>query len=174
MKAPGRAYREGITLIELAELFPDEDTAARWFEERRWPDGRTCPHCGSEKTKEMKSRKPMAFHCGSCRKFFSVRTGTVMAESKIPLRKWAFAIYLWATSLKGISSMKLHRDLGITQKSAWFMAHRLRLAWESDGGVFGGPVEVDETYVGGRESNKHEKKKLKAGRGGVGKAVVSA
>ena len=107
-----------------------------------------------------------------CAKRFSVKTGTVMEGSNLGYRAWAFAIYLMNTNIKGVSSMRLHRELGITQKSAWFMAHRLREALKEEGTLFSGPVEVDETFIGGKEKNKHAPKKLKAGRGTVGKAIV--
>ena len=151
-KAPGQAYREGITLMEFAEMFPDEESALQWFEDRFWPHGRRCGHCGSANTREA-SHKTMPYWCTNCRGYFSVRTGTPLASSKVPLRKWAIAIYLCLTSLKSVSSMKLHRDLGVTQQTVWFMPHRIREAWmpEADGGPpYDGPVEVDETYVGGK------------------------
>lgn len=131
--APGRHYREGISLMEVMAMFPDDEAAERWFEEARWgaagePD--RCPMCGgTDRLRPAPKRRPLPYWCGSCRRHFSVRTNSVMHRSRIPLRKWAIATYLWATSLKGVSSMRLHRDLGITQKSAYHMAQRLREAW---------------------------------------------
>ena len=160
--APGKADRQGITLIELAEMFPDETAARVWFESRVWPNGRVCPRCEGERTIEA-SHARMPYWCPACREYFSVRTGTVLERSKVPLRKWVYAIYLHLTSLKGVSSMKLHRDIGVSQKTAWFMLQRIREAFDDDGDrPFGGPVEVDETFVGGLEGNKHEHQRAKA------------
>ena len=173
-KAPGKSHREGLTLVQLMDMFPTEEAATAWFESVVWGNGRHCPKCGSVKTREVPNAKPMPYWCADCRSYFSVRTNTPMARSNIPLRKWAIAIYLCLTSLKSVSSMKLHRDLGVSQRAAWFMLHRIREAWgEGINGPFDGPVEVDETYVGGKRANmsKSKRKTLK-GRGAEGKTAV--
>ncbi len=174
-KGPGKAHREGISLIELTEMFPDEAAATAWFESLVWPEGRHCPRCGCTETHEAAETSGLPYYCSGCKRAFSVRIGTALERSKVPLRKWVFAIYLEMVSLKGVSSMRLHRDLKVTQKTAWFMLHRIREAWADEAAaLFVGPAEVDETYIGGKRKNmpKSKRKALK-GRGGVGKAVVA-
>ena len=129
-KAPGRNERTGISIIELFDMFPNEQSAREWFESVRWKHERFCPLCGCVDTTHVKSEKPLPYRCRGCREHFSVKSGTIMHRSKIPLRKWAIAIYFMSTSLKGVSSMKLHRDLKISQKSAWKMLHKIRLGWD--------------------------------------------
>lgn len=172
-KAPGKSYRKGISLIEAVQEFGDEAKAEAWLVAQRWPDGIRCPYCDSDAISPRKSaRKTPQYRCRSCRKDFTVKTGTIMQDSKLPLSKWALGFFLCTTNLKGVSSMKLHRDLEMTQKTAWYLAMRIRETLIDEVGPMAGPVEADETYIGGKESNKHEWKKQKAGRGSVGKAPV--
>ena len=172
--APGKAYRKGLTLAQIFRMFPDDAAAERWFADQRWPEGAHCPHCGSTNVQSGTKHKTMPYRCREkqCAKRFSVRTKTPMEASNLGFQVWVIALYQTTTNLKGVSSMKLHRDLGITQRSAWFLAHRLREAWKTHGPVFGGPVEVDETFIGGRDRNKHANKKPRVGRGPVSKAAV--
>ena len=111
---PGKSYRKGITLVEAVRKFGDEASAEAWFISKRWPDGLRCPFCDSAAVSNVKNRRPMPFRCRSCRKHFSVKTNSLMHDSKLSISKWAIAMYLYSTNLKGVSSMKLHRDLGIT------------------------------------------------------------
>ena len=176
-KAPGKSHRTGISMVELFRRFPDDATAEAWFIERRWLTGIACPHCGSLNVQTGAMHKTMPYRCREkeCAMRFSPKTGTVMEGSKLGFQIWMIATYLMATNLKSVSSMKLHRDLNINQRSAWFLAHRLRVALSEEGGVFSGPVEVDESYFGGQRrnmSNARRKALAGTGRGAVGKVAV--
>ena len=170
--AQGKHYRTGMTLPELFRKFPDDKTAEKWFEECRWPDGVRCPFCEGKNVHGAK-HPSMPYRCKDCRKYFSVKHGTLMHGSNVGYQKWALAIYILTTQIKGTSSMKLHRDIGVTQKTAWHMGHRIRETWAKGTHPFPGPMEVDETYIGGKEKNRHEGKKKKLGRGTVGKSIVA-
>ena len=174
--APGKHFRKGLTLPQLFAMFPDDKAAEDWFIGRRWPDGVRCPHCDHDDAQDGAAHRNQRFRCRGCRKRFSARTGTVLAVPKLGFQTWLVAIYLLTTGPKGASLMKLHRDLGICQSSAWDLAHRIRKAWAAGESFepFLGPVEADETFVGGKAKNmSHARRKATIhGRGPVGKTAV--
>jgi transposase-like protein len=161
-----------ISTFKLFEMFPDQESARLYLEGRLWPNGPVCPDC---KSAAISTRTRIGFyHCNACNFDFTIRTGTVFERSKVPLHKWVYAMYLLVTARKGISSMQLAKEIGVTQKTAWFILGRLREACSTPDSIdkLKGIVEIDECFVGGLEGNKHEHKKLHAGRGSVGKQTV--
>lgn len=164
--------RVTISTYEFMRRFPTEREARAYIEDCRWSQNPTCPKCRA--TNRIQTRKIEGYYrCLACKSDFTVRTGTIFERSHVPLDKWLYAIYLLVTARKGISSLQLSKEIGVTQKTAWFMLARLRKACgNGDDVLLSGIVEADETFLGGKEANKHESKKHHAGRGSVGKTPV--
>jgi transposase-like protein len=172
---------DNITFAQLRKI--TEEEARGMLEAIRWPDGAVCPHCGSTDAHKLEPKaegkthvRPGVYFCGACRKQFTVTVGTIFEGSRIKIADWLMAIYLMCSSKKGISAHQLHRTIGVTYKTAWFMAHRIRFAMTQEplAELISGEVEVDQTYIGGKEKWKHASKKLSGSQGGANKVPVFA
>lgn len=163
---------ETISITQLLKMFSTERKAIEWLEQVRWGGSPVCPHCGGIENITKPKSKPFTYWHKDCRKNFTVKTGTIMHASKTSTQNWVVAIYSVLTARKSVSSLQLSKELGVQQRTAWYMLHRIREACQQGDFKLFGSVEVDEVYIGGLEENKHEHKKLHAGRGGVGKQAV--
>jgi transposase-like protein len=164
------------TLLEAVRHFSDLDVSHEYLVRLKWPDGRiTCPKCGGDHVGHIKTRRMFQCRVKDCRKQFSAKVGTIFEDSPLGLDKWFVAVWSIAAAKNGISSHEVGRALGVTQKTAWFMLHRVRLAMQTQSfNKMGGIIEGDETMIGGKAKFMHAKRRKEKikGRGGMGKAIV--
>ncbi|WP_165321982.1 IS1595 family transposase [Rhizorhabdus phycosphaerae] len=171
MERPAPAKQHFNSLIQMMKAIPDEQAAVEHFAAIRWKHGAFCPHCGSTKVYRFSDRR--THKCGDCRKRFSIKVGTIFEDSKIGLREWMLAVWLVTSHNEGIASTQLAKDIGVTQKTAWSMLHRMRYAAQtkSFNRPLEGEVEADETFIGGKKKKKHSKR-TGGKQGGKGKAII--
>ncbi|MCY3884390.1 MAG: IS1595 family transposase [Gammaproteobacteria bacterium] len=162
-----------LSLFDLQRMFPTEESIIEYMEQIRWGDNLHCVKCGATDRITKQKQRKKGYWCGDCRSYFNAYTGTPLEHNRIrDQRTWIYASYLLMTARKGISALQLRRELNISYKAAWYMLHRLRIACGGNMKVLKGEVELDESYLGGKEANKHESGKLRQGRGAVGKTTV--
>ena len=172
MSTPKNRVAKTISITQLLRKFPDDEACIKWLEKIRWDGVPTCCRCEETKKVSSPKSKPNTYWCGKCRKHSTVTTGTILHATKTPLQNWMIAIYSVMTARKGVSALQLSKELGVQYRTAWHILHRIREACDSSEMKLFDVVELDESYIGGKESNKHADKKLNAGRGTVGKIPV--
>ena len=161
-----------ISITDLLKLFSTEEKSVEWLEDKIWNEKPVCPHCKNSNNVVIRKGKKFTYRHKECRKEFTIKTNSTMHGSNIPTQLWIIAIYLVNTGRKGISSLQLSKELGVTQKSSWYMLQRIRESCKQGEYMLEGFVEIDETYIGGLETNKHKSKQTPNQQGGKGKSIV--